>query len=156
MNLFGSSAQSNYSKPSSLRLACRDGSFTGQTSGQAPGYAQANLCILPKQYAYDFLLYCTRNPKPCPLLHVLEEGEFTFGTWGKKVDVRTDIPRYRIFKNGEMAHEVNSLMGLSPEIRSGTGSSENEEHDGALWRSDFVTFVIGCSFSFEEALYVAV
>eukprot|EP00605_Chrysophyceae_sp_TOSAG23-4_P001943 GSChrysophyteH1.ASY1.ANO1.2153.1 assembled CDS len=134
--MFGfTSTPSVFDKPSDLRLACRDGSFSGQTSGQAPGYAQANVVILPKEYAYDFLLYCTRNQKACPLLHVLEEGEYTFGTWGKKVDIRTDLPKYRIFKNGKCEHEVDSLTP-----------------DQSIWRKDFVTFVIGCSFSFEESM----
>eukprot|EP00601_Ochromonadales_sp_CCMP2298_P009876 CAMPEP_0173254916 /NCGR_PEP_ID=MMETSP1142-20121109/22212_1 /TAXON_ID=483371 /ORGANISM="non described non described, Strain CCMP2298" /LENGTH=70 /DNA_ID=CAMNT_0014188451 /DNA_START=123 /DNA_END=332 /DNA_ORIENTATION=+ len=66
-----------YKSPQELRAACRSGAFCAPTSGQAPGYAQANLCILPKEYAFDFLLFCQRNPKPCPLLHVLEGGQYT-------------------------------------------------------------------------------
>ncbi len=193
---FGSSCVKTFTEPSKLRLACRSGEFAGQTSGQASGFAQANLCILPKEYAYDFLLYCTRNPKPCPLLHVLDEGEFTFGIWGKKIDIRTDLPRYRIFKDGELLKEVTSLKDLpesllndlqSPPSSSSssalasvddlssvdteidepnpiqsvatatitTDSSNNTklfQDSTTLWRNDFVTFVIGCSFSFEEAL----
>ena len=119
MNFFGSSAPVHFQKPADLRLACRAGSFDGVTSGHAPGYAQGNVTILPQEYvciyiyiiyisasyshtnpsplynryAYDFLLYCTRNPKSCPLLHVLEQGHYAFGTWGKKVDLRTDLPK---------------------------------------------------------------
>eukprot|EP01040_Poterioochromonas_malhamensis_P010270 gene10270-11172_t len=78
-----------YSTPSEVRLACRTENFQEQTSGQASGYAQANLCILPKQYAFDFLLFCQRNPKPCPLLHVLEAGEYQYND----IDIRTDLPK---------------------------------------------------------------
>jgi uncharacterized protein YcsI (UPF0317 family) len=173
MNFFGSTPK-HYEKPSELRLACRSGSFKGQTSGQAPGYAQGNLCILPKEYAYDFLLYCVRNPKPCPLLHVLEAGTFTFGAWGKKVDIRTDLPRYRIFRDGVLVQEVDNLLGPSLATTATNGETPpavavavagaadavgTNEDDSAkagagstLWQDDFVTFVIGCSFSFEEAL----
>ncbi len=139
MNFFGGNKV--YQKPSELRLACRSGAFKGQTSGQAPGYAQANLCILPKEYAYDFLLFCVRNPKPCPLLHVLEAGEFAFGTWGKKVDIRTDVPKYRLYRDGKYIQDLDSLI-----------SEDNEAGKSSIWQDDFVTFVIGCSFSFEEAL----
>jgi len=115
---------------SECRLACRRGDFSSQTSGQCNGFAQANLCILPKEYAYDFLLFCVRNPKPCPLLHVLEEGQFVFG---QDIDVRSDLPKYRVYENGVLQE----------------GELTNIE---SLWRPDFVTFVIGCSFSFEEAM----
>jgi len=143
MNFFAGTSK-HYQKPSELRLACRSGAFKGQTAGQAPGYAQANLCILPKEYAYDFLLFCVRNPKACPLLHVLEAGEFTFGTWGKKVDIRTDLPKYRIYRDGIHVQDAESLCVTSEKGEKGGAKS--------LWQDDFVTFVIGCSFSFEEAL----
>ena len=120
-----------YKLPQEVRTAIRSGEFKNQTSGQAPGYAQANLCILPKEYAFDFLLFCQRNPKPCPLLHVLEPGTYTLND----IDIRTDIPKYRIFENGVLTKEVHSI----------------EE----FWREDFVTFLIGCSFSFEDALVKA-
>lgn len=117
-----------FEKPSELRLACRRGEFSGQTSGQANGYAQANLCILPKEYAFDFLLFCQRNPKACPLLHVLEAGVFTH----EDMDIRSDLPKYRVFRDGVLQEEVGDIS--------------------ALWQEDFVTFVIGCSFSFEDAM----
>ena len=82
-----------YLSPEILRLACRNGTFASQTSGQCPGYAQANICILPKKYAFDFLLFCQRNPKPCPLLEVLEPGIFESRVMCK-ADIRTDLPRY--------------------------------------------------------------
>ena len=77
-----------YNYPSALRQAIRNGEFLGQTSGQAPGYAQANLCILPREYAFDFLLFCTRNPKPCPLLYVLEEGVAILGAASRTLNPR--------------------------------------------------------------------
>jgi uncharacterized protein YcsI (UPF0317 family) len=118
-----------YTVPSALRAACRSGAFCGPTAGQAPGYAQANLCILPKEQAFDFLLFCQRNPKPCPLLHVLEAGSYKLSN---DTDIRTDLPRYRVFEDGVLVREIDRIDDF--------------------WREDFVTFVIGCSFSFEEAL----
>ena len=124
-----SSAKVIFDSPSSLRQAIRSRIFTGQTSGQALGYAQANLCILPREYAFDFLLFATRNPKSCPVLSVLEPGMFKLG---EDIDIRTDVPKYRIYRDGVLTSEVEDI---SP-----------------FWREDLVTFVIGCSFSFEEAL----
>jgi uncharacterized protein YcsI (UPF0317 family) len=117
-----------YESPKDLRLACRDGNFHDQTSGQARGYAQANLCILPKEYAFDFLLFCQRNPKPCPLLHVLEPGKFDLDD----IDIRRDVPKYRVYHDGVLTKECTNITDL--------------------WSEDFVTFVIGCSFSFEDAM----
>ena len=117
-----------YSTASQVRLACRSGEFSSQTAGQARGYAQANLCILPKEYAFDFLLFCQRNPKPCPLLHVLEAGVYQH----HDVDIRSDLPRYRVYEDGKLIDEVTDITHL--------------------WRDDLVTFVIGCSFSFEDAM----
>ena len=117
-----------YSNPRELRLTCRVGDFDGQTSGQAPGFAQANLCILPQEYAFDFLLFCQRNPKSCPLLHVLESGVYSFGD----IDIRSDLPKYRIYKDGVLTEEISDVA--------------------SIWQSNFVTFVIGCSFSFEDAM----
>ncbi len=114
--------------PSDFRQKCRRGEYTQQTSGVCNGWAQANLCILPKEYAFDFLLFCHRNPKPCPLLECLDG----IATFGNDIDIRTDLPRYRIYENGVFTREVDDL--------------------NSVWRTDFVTFVIGCSFSFEEAL----
>ena len=112
-----------------VRERCRRGIHTTQTSGLANGYAQANLCILPKEYAFDFLLFCQRNPKPCPLLEVLEPGQAIFGN---DIDIRSDLPKYRLYVDGFLERELNNI---------------NE-----LWQDDLVTFVIGCSFSFEEAM----
>jgi uncharacterized protein YcsI (UPF0317 family) len=116
------------------RRAIRAGEWNAHTSGLAPGYAQGNVVILPEKFAGDFLRFCQRNPKPCPLLAVSEPGEPMLPQLGD-VDIRTDVPRYRLWKNGELEAET-------PDIRT-------------LWRPDLVTFVLGCSFSFEQALIEA-
>lgn len=118
----------------SLRAACRDGTFTGPTSGHAPGMVQTNLMIVPKEAAFDFLLFCERNPKPCPLIEVMDPGDYG-PRCAAGADIRTDLPGYRVFRDGKLTDETG-------DIRS-------------LWRSDLVSFLIGCSFSFEEALLAA-
>jgi uncharacterized protein YcsI (UPF0317 family) len=114
------------------RLRIRTGGFTGPTSGLAPGHVQANLVILPKDLAHDFLRFAQANPKPCPVLAVSEAGDPRFPTLGSDLDIRTDLPRYRVWRNGE-------LMAEPTDVRD-------------VWRDDLVSFAIGCSFSFEEAL----
>jgi uncharacterized protein YcsI (UPF0317 family) len=118
--------------PKEIRDLIRKGKWDKPTAGLAMGYAQANLVILPQKYAFDFLLFCQRNPKPCPLLEVLEIGEFMTKFLSLDADIRTDIPRYHIYQNGKLQETVN-------EIRS-------------FWKPGFVSFLLGCSFSFEEAL----
>lgn len=120
------------SLPLHLRQQIREGSLTGPTTGLAPDYVQANLMILPKTLADEFLLFCQRNPKPCPLIYVSEPGQTLLETVGKDLDIRTDVPRYRIWENGQLRAEVNDVT--------------------AVWRNDLVSFLIGCSFSFEHAL----
>lgn len=115
-----------------VRSACRDGTLTGQTSGLAPGYAQANLAIMPRDVAGEFLLFCQRNPKPCPLLDVTEPGDPIPRRAAPGADLRTDLPKYRVWKNGELADEPTDIR--------------------ALWQDEFVSFVIGCSFTFEAAM----
>jgi uncharacterized protein YcsI (UPF0317 family) len=114
------------------RLRIRAGSFKGPTAGLAPGNVQANLVILPRDLAQDFLRFALANPKPCPLLAVSDPGDPHLPTLAEDLDIRTDVPRYRIWRNGELIDEVTDLMDL--------------------WRDDLVSFAIGCSFSFEEAL----
>jgi uncharacterized protein YcsI (UPF0317 family) len=114
------------------RLAIRAGQHRGPTAGLAPGYVQGNLAILPKAHAADFLLYCTRKPQPGPVIGMGEPGEPMLPALGRDIDIRTDVPRYSVFRDGELQGDVNDLK--------------------ELWRDDFVTFVIGCSFSFEAAL----
>ncbi len=119
--------------PRAARAAFRSGTDT-TTAGWADGHAQANLVSLPREHAYDMLLFAQRNPKPCPLLEVTEPG-----SWRTELadgaDLRTDLPRYRVWRDGELVDEPTSVV----------------EH----WRPDLVTFLIGCSFTFEAELAVA-
>lgn len=117
------------------RRAIRAGDFTGQTSGLAEGHVQGNVVILPKSLAHDFLHFCQRNPKPCPLLAVSEPGQAAMPLLGADLDIRTDVPRYRVWRQGELVAEPTDIRDL--------------------WQDDLVTFVIGCSFSFEQALIEA-
>ncbi len=123
------------SAPAEVRKLIREEKITVQTSGMCDGYAQANLCILPKKYAYDFLLFCQRNQQSCPLLEVGDEGSRFLKTSASDCDIATDVPKYRIWKNGELAGEYTDVS--------------------KFWRDDLVTFVIGCSFSFEAPLIAA-
>jgi len=122
-------------KPKEIRMRIRKGKWDRPTAGLALGYVQANLVILPKKYAFDFLLFCQRNPKPCPLLEVLEPGGYRTKFLSSTADIRTDVPKYNIYRKGKLERTVK-------EIRE-------------FWRDDFVTFLLGCSFSFEEALLKA-
>jgi len=114
------------------RRRIRAGGHRVPTSRAAPGYVQGNLAILPQPLAADFARFCQQNPKPCPLLAASEPGDWRLPTLGEDLDIRTDIPLYRVWKNGEMVEEVRDLK--------------------KVWRDDLVSFVLGCSFSFEEAL----
>jgi len=115
-----------------VRAAARAGRLRGQTAGLAPGHVQGNLVILPESLAFDFLRYCVRNPRPCPVIGVGEPGDPAMPTLGGDIDIRSDLPLYRVWRDGELVEEVADVR--------------------ALWRDDLVAFVIGCSFSFEEAL----
>ena len=115
-----------------VRLRVRSGQMVQPTAGLAPGYAQANLAILPRELAGDFLLFCQRNPRPCPLLGVADAGDPRLPSLGADLDVRTDLPLYRVWREGEMVQECSDLLHL--------------------WRDDLVSFAIGCSFSFDELL----
>ncbi len=114
------------------RLACRRGAFTCSTAGVAPGYVQGNLTILPKDLAADFLRFCQQNPKPCPVIGVSEVGDPRIPGLGLDLDIRTDVPGYRVWKDGDLVEETTDV--------------------GAWWRDDLVSFVLGCSYSFEQAL----
>jgi len=118
-----------------VRSACRTGELTGPTPGLALGYVQANLVVLPRDWAFDFLLFCQRNPKPCPLLDVTEPGDPEPRGVSPGADLRTDLPAYRVWKGGELVEEVHDIS----------------RH----WRDDLVSFLIGCSFTFESGLLVA-
>ncbi len=114
------------------RLACRTGQITGPTANIALGYVQGNLAILPEKLAAAFLRFCQLNPKPCPIVGMSEVGDPRIPSLGIDLDIRTDLPRYRVWRDGKLIEEPTDIM--------------------AHWRSDLVAFVIGCSFSFEEAL----
>jgi uncharacterized protein YcsI (UPF0317 family) len=114
------------------RLACRAGRITGPTANIAPGYLQGNLAILPENLAAAFHRFCQLNPKPCPIVGMSEVGDPKIPSLGLDLDIRTDLPRYRVWRGGKLAEEPTDIM--------------------AHWRKDLVAFVIGCSFSFEEAL----
>ena len=115
-----------------LRADIRAGRFTTQTSGAAAGYVQANLVVVPKSASFDFLLFCQRNQKPCPLLEVVEAGSVEAKRLAPGSDLRKDVPRYRVFRDGKMTEELTDVSGL--------------------WQDDFVSFLLGCSFSFEKPL----
>ncbi len=117
--------------PAELRAKIRSGGHASNTSGLAPGFVQCNIVILPVAYAHDFLRFCQLNPKPCPLLAVSAPGDAALPTLGA-IDIRTDVPGYRVFRDGRLTEETTDIT--------------------ALWRDDLVTFALGCSFSFEEAL----
>ena len=108
------------------RLASRRGDLTGPTAGVAPGYVQGNLAVLPAALAGDFMRFCQLNPKPCPLLAASAPGDWRLPTLAEDLDIRTDIPRYRVFMNGEVIDEPTDVR--------------------AHWRDDLVAFVLGCSF----------
>jgi len=117
------------------RSRIRAGAFLGPTAGLAPGNVQANLVVLPQVLAHDFLRFAQANPKPCPVLAVSDPGDPHFPALGEDLDIRTDLPRYRVWRNGALVDEPADIL--------------------KWWRDDLVTFAIGCSFSFEEALLEA-
>jgi len=116
-----------------IRAQCRAGTLSTQTSGLAPGYVQANIVILPAAAANHFQTFCQRNPRPCPLLAMSPEpGAPTLPELGDDIDIRVDLPQYRVWRNGVLAEQVTDISGL--------------------WQADWTAFALGCSFSFEEAL----
>ncbi|MCY3672800.1 MAG: putative hydro-lyase [Alphaproteobacteria bacterium] len=118
--------------PREVRRHIRTGDYRGHTGALAKGYVQANLAILPEDYADEFLRFCQRNPKPCPLLAMSEPGDPRLPELAQDLDIRTDLSSYRVFRDGEYDGDVVSIEDL--------------------WRDDFVVFALGCSFSFEEPL----
>ena len=118
--------------PRDLRRRIRSGEWQGPTAGLAPGFAQANLVVLPRETAYDFLVFCQRNPKPCPLIDVTDPGSPEPAYAAPGADLRTDIPKYRIYRRGELEAEVTEIA--------------------RYWRPDLVAFLLGCSFTFEAAM----
>lgn len=121
--------------PAQMRRAIRQGKYQGPTAGLCMGFAQCNLIALPKSLAYDFLLFAQRNSRACPVLEVSDAGSRRLEWLAQDLDLARDFPRYRLYENGEL-----------------TGEYTDAE---ALWRPDLVSFLIGCSFSFEGALLEA-
>lgn len=115
-----------------VRAAIRAGSYDGHTAGLAAGKLQCNLAILPEKYALDFLRFCQRNPKPCPVVGVGDTGNPKLPTLGRDIDIRSDVSKYRIFRDGAFADEVRDIS--------------------SVWTDDLVTVALGCSFTFENAL----
>ena len=124
-----------YADARAARRAIRKQEWRGHTSGLAPDHVQGNLMILPQALAQDFQTFCQQNPKPCPVLGVSRPGARDLPALGADLDLATDVPGYVVYEHGETVAEVTDLT--------------------ALWRDDFVTFVLGCSFSFEAALIAA-
>ena len=127
--------RSNPASPAEIRRLARAGEWAGTTVGHAPDYVQANLVILNRELAYDFLLFCQRNPKPCPLLEVTEIGSPLTTRVAAGADLRTDLPLYRIFRDGALVEEVRDIT--------------------AYWTGDMIGFLLGCSLTFEDALQKA-
>ena len=121
--------------PKEVRERIRRGEWVRPTAGCAAGYVQANLVVLPRELAYDFLLFTHRNPRPCPLLEVTDPGSPEPARVAPGADLRTDLPKYRVYRHGVLAEEVTDLL--------------------PLWRDDLVAFLLGCSFTFEAALLKA-
>lgn len=122
----------SFEKPFIVRKQIREEKIQVPTTGFCRGYAQGNLVVLPKSLAYDFLLFTHRNPKPCPVLEVTDVGQREAKTIAKASDITTDIPKYRVYKKGKLEGEYLNIKDY--------------------WREDFVSFVLGCSFTFESAL----
>jgi len=119
--------------PAQLRAAIRAGDFTENTSGLCAGYVQCNVAILPKAWADEFLQFCQLNPKPCPVVAMAAKpGDTAIPSIAPDFDIRSDVPKYRIWRDGQLVEEVTDISNV--------------------WQDDLVTFLLGCSFSFEEAL----
>ncbi len=123
---------STYRSSSEARREIREGRWRGPTPGMVPGAVQANLVVLPEADAAQFQQFCELNPRPCPVLDVTEPGSPVPRRVAPEADLRTDLPRYVIYRDGEAVEEVDDL--------------------NAVWRSDLVAFLLGCSFTFEAAL----
>lgn len=118
-----------------VRAQIRSGGYTAHTAGLGRNLLQANLAIIPEQYALDFMRFCQRNPKPCPLIGASDTGNPILFTLGRNIDIRTDVPAYNIYRDGQLERSVTELVDL--------------------WSDDLVAFALGCSFTFEHALIEA-
>src|SRR5215475_4842083 len=121
--------------PAAMRAAARRGEWHGSTGGQCAAYQQANLVILPKEAAVEFAAFCTRNPKPCPLIEITPPGDPEPARSASGADLRTDLPGYRVYRRGELVEQRGEILDL--------------------WRDDLVAFLLGCSLTFEHALIEA-
>ncbi|MEY8352754.1 putative hydro-lyase [Lachnospiraceae bacterium 54-53] len=128
-------------KPAEVRKLIREGIIDGPTTGMCGGYAQGNLVILPRELAWDFLLFCQRNPRACPLLEVSDAGSRTFPLTAKGSDIARDLPKYRIYENGTCTGEYTDVSEIFEDYQN--------------TRGELVSFLIGCSFSFETELLEA-
>lgn len=124
-----------HTSPTDIRVLIRSGEWTQQTAGLANDYVQANLVILPREDAEDFRVFCERNPKPCPVLDITQPGSPVPTQVAPNADLRTDLPRYRVYEHGELVDEPLEIEGY--------------------WRDDLVAFLLGCSFTFEHGLIEA-
>ncbi|WP_279600143.1 putative hydro-lyase [Bacillus sp. B19-2] len=122
----------NEMRPDEVRALIRKGEITGPTAGMAGGFTQANQVILKKELAFEFLLFCQRNQKPCPIIDVTDPGSPVPSITAPDADIRTDFPKYCVYRRGELTDEVTDIH--------------------SLWENDMVGFLIGCSFTFEQAL----
>ncbi len=118
--------------PAEFRAACREGRYTGPSRGVCLGYLECNLVVIRREHAYDFLVYCQRNPKPCPVLEVCETGDPEPRHLAPGADLRTDLPRYAVYRNGVRCSDVIDIRDL--------------------WQDDFVAFLLGSGISFDQAL----
>ena len=118
-----------------VRKVIREGRYTSHTAGLASGFLQANLAIMPERYALDFMRFCQRNPKPCPLTGVSDTGNPMMTTLGRDLDIRRDVPAFNIYRNGVLDGSVLDITDY--------------------WADDFVAFALGCSFTFEHAVQKA-
>lgn len=114
-----------------VREQIRGGRYGSHTAGFSAGKLQANLAILPARYALDFMRFCQRNPKPCPLVGVTDTGDAQMRTAGN-IDIRTDLPSYNVYRDGKLVEQRSDILDL--------------------WQDDSVAFALGCSFTFEAAL----
>ncbi len=125
-------ATGEFASPKQVRLACRDGLFNGTTRGLAMGFVQCNLVVLREAYAYEFLLYCQRNQRACPVLEVTDTGDPEPRRLAPGADLRTDLPRYAVYRHGRRREDVHSVTDL--------------------WQDNFVAFLIGSGITFDQAL----
>jgi uncharacterized protein YcsI (UPF0317 family) len=122
----------SHATPAEFRAACRDGRYSGPSRHVCLGYVECNLVILRRQHAYDFLVYCQRNQKACPVLEVCEPGDPEPKILAPGADLRTDLPRYAIYREGSRCADMTDIR--------------------TLWEDDFVAFLLGSGITFDQAL----